>query len=287
MRLPVQLLKRLPDTHKGDYGYVFVVGGSPGLTGAVCLAAEAALKIGAGLVRVGVPASLNEIFEIKLTEVMSLPLKDIGGFLSLNAFLQIEDILERIDVIALGCGASNNPSTQQLILKIIEEVDKPLIIDADGINAIAKDISVLERRRSKNLILTPHLGEFSRLIKTSIEEIKENKKELVKNFSFRYNLILLLKGYHSLVSNGKYVFVNNTGNAGMATAGMGDVLTGIISGLVAQGLDCFESAKLGAYIHGLAGDIAVKEKTQLCLVASDIINYLPKAVKLAIRRNRR
>ncbi|MDP2922328.1 MAG: NAD(P)H-hydrate dehydratase [Candidatus Omnitrophota bacterium] len=280
MKLPKQLLKRKSDTHKGDYGYVFVLGGSPGLTGAVCLCAQAALRSGAGLVRVGVPKSLNNIFEIKLTEVMSLPLEDIGGgYLSLSSFKQLETILSKIDVIAVGCGASLNPSTQELIFRVVEDIDKPLVIDADGINALSKDLTILEKRKTKKFILTPHLGEFSRLIKLDVEKIKERRKELVKDFAFQYNLTLILKGYKTLVSDGKKLFENNTGNPGMATAGSGDVLTGIIAGLIGQGLDCFEAAKIGVYLHGLAGDLAAKEKTQNCLIASDIIEYLPKAIK--------
>lgn len=279
VKLPMQLCKRKPDTYKGDYGYVFVLGGSPGLTGAVCLCAEAALKIGAGLVRVGVPKSLNNIFEIKLTEVMSLPLAEENGYLSIRAFSQIAQLLNKIDVIALGCGASAHPGVKDLLLKLIQEVDKPLIVDADGINALATDLAILERRRTKDFILTPHLGEFSRLIKLDIEQIKKQKKAFVKDFALRYNLILVLKGYHTLVSDGKKLFENNTGNPGMATAGSGDVLTGMIAGLVAQRIDCFEAAKLGVHLHGLAGDLAAKEKTQACLIASDIIEYLPKAIK--------
>ncbi len=274
------LYRRPPQTHKGDYGYVFVLGGSPGLTGAICLCAQSALRIGAGLVRAGVPASLNSIFEIKLTEVMTLPLKDRGGYILDEAFGEVEKILKRIDVIALGCGAGNYPSTQKLILKIIKEIDKPLVIDADGINALKDNLEVLEKRRTKELILTPHLGEFSRLIKRDISEIKEKKrKTLVKEFSLRYNLVLVLKGHHTLVCNGKEIYQNLSGNPGMATAGSGDVLTGIISGLLAQGLDVFSSAQMGVYLHGLAGDLAAKEKTQAALIASDIIEYLPCALK--------
>jgi NAD(P)H-hydrate epimerase len=277
MKLPKQSLKRKPDTHKGDYGYVFILGGSPGLTGAVCLCAQAALRIGAGLVRVGIPKSLNNIFEIKLTEVMSLPLEEENGYLSVRSFSQIEQFLNKIDVLALGCGASL--AAKDLLLKVIETVDKPLVVDADGLNAIATDLAILSRRKTKNLILTPHLGEFSRLINMDIAKIKEKRKELVKDFALRYNLTLVLKGYRSLTSNGKELFENNTGNAGMATAGCGDVLTGIIAGLMAQGLDCFTAAKIGVYLHGLSGDLAAKDKTQNCLIASDIIEYLPKAIK--------
>jgi len=283
MRLPVQLYRRKSDTHKGDYGYVFILGGSRGLTGAVCLAAQACLRIGAGLVKVGVPFSLNNILETKLTEAITLLLKEIKGNLSVSAFEQIKGILSKIDVVALGCGVGLYPSTKKLMLKIIKEIDKPLIVDADAINALAENLEVLKKRKSKNLILTPHLKEFSRLIKVDIEEIKKKRKFLVKEFAFKYNLILVLKGYRTLVSDGKEFFENKTGNPGMATAGSGDVLTGMIAGLVAQGISCFEAAKWGVYLHGLSGDLAAKEKTQMCLIASDIIECLPKAIKFCYK----
>ena len=286
MRLPVQLLKRKPDTHKGDYGSLLVIGASPGLTGAVALCAQAAMRIGTGLVRVGVPDKLNSIFEIKLTEAMSIPLKSSGrGYLSQEALSQIKGILNKIDVIALGCGASQNPATKKLLLKIIKDIDKPLVIDADGINALASNTEVLRKRKAKNVILTPHLAEFSRLIGVNKEQIKKKRKELVKKFSLKYNLTLVLKGHKTIISNGRDVFENKTGNPGMATAGSGDVLTGMIAGLLAQGLSIFDAAKYGVYLHGLSADYAAKDKTQNCLIASDIIEYLPKTFK-ALLKNR-
>ena len=282
VKLPKILYNREKDTHKGDYGYVLIIGGSVGLTGAVCLCANASLRIGAGLVRVAVPASLNEIFEIKLTEVMSLPLPDRDGYLSLEGYDLILEILDKIDVIVLGPGASVKDSVKELFFKIIQEIDKPIIIDADGINLVSLDVDILKRRKSKDLIITPHLAEFSRLLKLDIQNIKKNRKELVKDFSFRYNLVCVLKGYRTLVSDGKRLFENKTGNPGMATAGSGDVLTGLIAGLVAQKVNAFESAKIGVYLHGLAGDLAEKEKTQSSLIASDIIEKLPCAIKKTV-----
>ena len=279
MQSPVQLPKRLADTHKGTYGHVFVIGGSLGLTGAVCLCANAALRMGAGLVTVGIPRSLNHIFEIKLTEVMSFPLPDKSGNLTQNAFKQINTFSNKASVIVLGPGAGHNSHTQKLIAKIIKNSNKPLVVDADGINALALHPEVLRNRKTEDIILTPHLGEFSRLIKLNKEKIKAKRKSLVKETSLRYNLSLVLKGNHTLVSDGRELFENLTGNPGMATAGMGDVLTGIIAGLIAQGLSCFEAAKLGVYLHGLAGDLAVEDKTQNCLIASDVIEYLPRAIK--------
>ena len=283
MRLPARLLKRKSDTYKGDYGHVFVLGGSPGLTGAVCLCANAALRIGGGLVTVGVPQSLNTIFETKLTEVMSLILSDKDGYLTSKNFQTIQKVLSKIDAVVLGPGASRNFSAQRLMRKVIADIDKPIVVDADGINALASGLDILDKRKTKKLILTPHEGEFSRLIKVGIDEIKKRRKELVKNFALRYNLILVLKGHRTLVSDGKDFFENNTGNPGMATAGMGDVLGGMIAGLISQGVECFEAAKAGVYLHGLAADYAVLDKTQNCLIASDIMEYLPKAIKASLK----
>ncbi len=284
MRLPVQLLKRKPDTHKGDYGHILIIGGSFGLSGAVCLCARAALRSGAGLVTVGVPKSLNSIFEIKLTEAMSLPLADKGGALSQEAFSNIESFLKKADLIVIGPGAGLGASTKRLIARIVKDIDKPMIVDADALTALASNLEVLLKRKTKTLILTPHLGEFSRLIKTDVSRIKKKRKELVKKFALRYNLTLVLKGNRTLVSDGQRTFENNTGNPGMATAGTGDVLSGIISGLLSQGLDQFQAAKVGVYLHGLAADIAVRDKTENCLIASDIIEYFPKAIKRLLKK---
>ena len=280
MQLPPQLHKRKPDTHKGDYGHLLILGGSPGLTGAVSLAAQAALRAGCGLVTVGIPKSLNFIFEIKLTEVMSLPLAETKkSTLSQKAFKELAEFLPKIDGIALGCGGSRNFSTQKFFLEVVEEIDKPLVVDADGINALASNLKILKKRKTKILILTPHLGEFSRLIKKDIDYIKKRKKELAKEFAFEYNLILILKGYRTIITDGKKLFENETGNPGLATAGSGDVLTGIVASFLVQKIEPFLSARMAVYLHGLAADLAVKEKTQASLIASDIIEYLPKAIK--------
>ncbi len=285
MRLPVQLLKRKPDTHKGDYGHVLIVGGSRGLSGAVCLSAKAALRSGAGLVTVGVPKSLNDIFEIKLTEAMSLPLAEEEGALSQEAFSNIKSFLKKIDLIVLGPGAGLGISTRKLIIRIIKEIDKPMVVDADALTALALNPEVLLKRKTKTLVLTPHLGEFSRLVKLDVGKIKKKRKELVKKFALRYNLTLILKGSSTLVSDGRRIFENNTGNPGMATAGSGDVLSGIIAGLLSQGVDQFKAAKVGVYLHGLAGDFALRDKTQNCLIASDIIEYLPSTIKRLLKKS--
>jgi NAD(P)H-hydrate epimerase len=278
MQSLVQLLKRKPDTHKGSYGYVLVVGGSPGLTGAVCLCAQAALRIGAGLVKAAVPESLHEIFEIKLTEEMSVPLPDKKGCLLAKGFDLIYK-LDKVNVMVIGPGVGLAPDTKKLILQIIKKINKPMVIDADGLNSLALNLEVLNRRDNQNIVLTPHLGEFSRLAKKEISEIKNKRKKLAKEFALRYNLNLILKGHRSLITNGKMIFENDTGNPAMATAGAGDVLSGVVAGLMAQGIEAYKAAKLGAYLHGLAGDLAAGEKTQSCVIASDLIDYLPEAIK--------
>lgn len=279
MQLPAQLLKRKPDTHKGSYGHVLVLGGSPGLTGAVCLSAAAALRSGAGLVTAGVPSALNHIFESKLTEVMTLPLADRGGYLSCEGLRDLNKIIDKIDIVVLGGGASRKPSARNFILKAIKEIKKPIIIDADGINALAKEPDCLLKRASDNIVITPHLGEFSRLAKIPVSAIHKKRKELAKEFALRYNLVLVLKGNHTIITDAKTCFENSTGNPGLATAGTGDVLCGIIAGLMAQKLSALEAARLGVYVHGLAADIAVKDKTEICLIATDLIEYLPRVFK--------
>jgi ADP-dependent NAD(P)H-hydrate dehydratase / NAD(P)H-hydrate epimerase len=279
MKIPGFLLNRKADSHKYDYGYVLVIGGSPGLVGAPCLCAQAALKIGAGLVRAAVPKSLNSIFEMNLLEVMTLPVADKGGYFCERSFDAIKPLLGKIDVLAIGCGASVNKETQSFLRKIVQTVDKPMVVDADALTALAGHMMTLEKRRASNVVLTPHVGEFSRMTGVDNNRIINQRKELVKKFALRYNLTLVLKGDHTLVSDGKAFFENSTGNPAMAKAGTGDVLSGMIAGLMAQGLSGFDAARLGVYLHGLSGDLAAKAKTEMCLLASDIIDYLPEAIK--------
>ena len=278
--MPARLFKRRPDSHKGDYGRVLVIGGSPGLTGAVVLSARAALRCGAGLVTAAVPESLQQSVAARSLEVMTLPLPESRpGYLSMRALPLVEKVLEKTDVYVLGCGASQDPDSREFILALIKAAARPMVIDADALNALAGGLSVLSGRKNPGFVLTPHLGEFSRLINKDAALIKQQRKKLVRDFAGQYGLTLVLKGSHTLVSDGKTVYENNTGNPGMATAGSGDVLSGMIAGLMAQGLSGYDAAKYAVYLHGLAGDLAVKDKTQICLIASDIIEYLPKAIK--------
>ncbi len=282
------LLKKRPrDSHKGDFGHVFILAGSRGLTGAAALCSNAALCSGAGLVTLGIPASLNSIMSRKLTEVMTISLAETKeGTLSLKAE---EDILRKIktsDVVVLGPGLSQHPKTQKLINRLILKIEKPMVMDADALNAISENTDALKKIKSRCAV-TPHTGEMSRLINKSREYVKNNRLIVAKKFSHDYNAVVVLKGAGTVVArpDGKY-YINSTGNPGMATAGSGDVLTGIIAGFLAQGLKFFDAAKLSVYIHGLAGDLAAKNKGEIGLIAGDILEKIPYAIKQVQERSR-
>jgi len=275
--------KRKRDSHKGDYGHVFVVGGSVGLTGAAALASNASLRAGAGLVTLGVPASLNLAMERKLTEVMTCPLPETRkGSLSLKAKKEILKRADGADVVVLGPGLSQNPETKRLVRQIVTRIKKVMVIDADALNAISDDVPVLKEVKV-SYVVTPHPGEMSRLVKKSASYIKKNRITVAKKFSNNYNAVVVLKGAGTVVVGQGKTYVNKTGNPGMATAGSGDVLAGVIAGFLAQGLKVFEAARLGVYVHGLAGDLAAKEKGEAGLIAGDILENIPYAIKQAKR----
>lgn len=274
---------RALDSHKGDYGRIFVLAGSLGLTGAAYLTSVAALLSGSGLVTLGIPKSLNSIMETKLTEVMTRPLAETKNkTLSLKALPQINSMLTQIDALAIGPGLSQHLQTKELVCKLLKSVTKPLVLDADGINALIGNLKLLHEFKS-DLVLTPHPGEMSRLLNLKVTEIQKNRNVIAKEFAQRYNLVVALKGYHTVVANqeGK-TYINQTGNPGMASAGCGDVLTGIIASFLGQGFNPFLATQLGVYVHGLAADYAVGEKSQISLVATDILENLPRALKTVI-----
>lgn len=277
------LLKRKPDTHKGDYGHVFVLAGSAGLTGAAYLTAQAAITSGSGLVTLGIPKSLNPIMARKLVEVMTRPLAETKAqSLSLKAFAEIKKFCGRIDVLAIGPGLSQNKETQKLIRKVVGAIDKPMVIDADGLNALAGHLNILlsAKRFTLNAVFTPHPGEMARLIGKTRDYVQANRKKVAKEFAKKYNVILVLKGHRTVVASpGGKIYINSTGNPGMASGGVGDVLTGMIASFLGQGLTAFDAAQLAAYAHGLAGDLAAREKGQLGMIASNIIEKIPEAIK--------
>ncbi|MBU4589481.1 MAG: NAD(P)H-hydrate dehydratase [Candidatus Omnitrophica bacterium] len=275
------LKKRKRDAHKGDYGHVFVLAGSRGLTGAAALAAQASLRAGAGLVTLGVPASLNLAMEKKLTEVMTCALPETReATVSLKAKKEILKKVAGSDVVALGPGLSTNPETQKLVRQLIVEIKKPMVLDADALNALAGHASLL-KKTSGECVVTPHPGEMSRLIGKNINYIKKNRLGVAKKFADQYNAVVVLKGAGTVVVyKGKH-YINKTGNPGMATAGSGDVLTGVIAGFLAQGLKAFDAARLAVYVHGRAGDLAAKEKGEISLIASDLLHKLPEVLARA------
>jgi len=283
MRLPTPLLRRKSNVHKNQFGHVLILAGSKQMLGAGALTSLAAVRSGAGLVTLGIPQSLNSTIQKKISNViMTLPLKETHNqTLAFSAFGQIKNSYSKYSTIAIGPGLSENPSTQQLILRVIETSPLPLIIDADALNTLCHHLNILTKTSSAK-ILTPHLGEMSRLIGEKKDIIKKNRRSIANTFAKKYNCTLLLKGAKTVVASpGKRIYTNTTGNSGMATAGSGDVLTGMIAAFVAQGLSSFDAAKSGAHLHGKAGDLAAKNKTRLSMIASDIIEYIPKAVQLS------
>jgi hydroxyethylthiazole kinase-like uncharacterized protein yjeF len=273
-------IPRNPNTHKGDYGHLLVIAGSVGKTGAAAMACEAALRMGAGLVTLAIPRSLNSIMEVKLTEVMTEPLPETPKqTLSLRAFSAIVRLCENKRAVIIGPGLGTLKDTQSLILKLIRTLNLPIILDADGLTALAT-LPKIPPFANRPLILTPHPGEMARLIRSQVKEVLEDRMGLSRNFSQSQHVYLVLKGHPTLISTPKgEVFINPTGNPGMASGGTGDVLTGMIGGLVCQGFDILSSLQAAVYLHGMAGDHGAREKGEKSLVATDIIEKIPSLLK--------
>lgn len=271
------LPNRPHQSHKGDYGKIAILGGSPGMAGSCYLSSLACLRSGAGLVYLLVPQSISNILEIKSVEQIIKTIdSDILKY-NKNIIKQILSSLENKDVLAIGPGMGRDESLNKLISEVIDNFRGKIIIDADGLNALSNDLSIIKDKQ--NLILTPHLKEFSRLTGLSIKEINSDRINISKNFAKKHKLILVLKSENTLVTDGNKLYINEIGNPGMATAGSGDVLTGVISGILHK-LEPFDAAKLGVYMHSLAGDLAAEDLSEDSLIASDIIAYLPKAIRL-------
>lgn len=272
--------KRNKDAHKGEFGHVLVIAGSAGYTGAAYLTSQAAIRTGSGLVTLAIGRSLYEVMATKLVEVMVKPFFETKDYsLSLLAEKELVSFSERCNAAAIGPGISQNKETQHLIRNLVAKLNKPIVLDADGINAFVGHLDILKSTEVK-LILTPHPGEMSRLIGKDAAEIQKDRKDIALNFAGEYNNVLVLKGHNTIVASpdGEY-YVNETGNVGMATGGVGDILTGMIASFIGQGLDPFTAAALGVYFHGLAGDSAVKEKGFLSLIATDLLEKIPEVLK--------
>ncbi|MEO2068089.1 MAG: NAD(P)H-hydrate dehydratase [Desulfurobacteriaceae bacterium] len=269
-------------SHKYTFGHVAVIGGSVGKTGAPCMAAESSLRVGTGLSTVIVPSSLNHIFEVKLTETMSIPVEDSGkGYFGIETVEQVVKAIEegKFSAVILGPGLGSEPETYEFAREVVKLITKPLVIDADGINALSESLEIL-KDKEQEIVITPHIGEFSRLTGLQKEKILEAPYEVAAEISTKFGISVVLKSGRTVVAtpNGE-VFINVIGNPGMATAGTGDVLAGIIGGLLAMGLSGETAAKFGTFLHSLAGDLSAKELSQESLKACDLIDYLPKAIK--------
>ncbi len=273
------LPKRRSDANKGDMGKVFILGGSKGMTGAVCLSALGALRSGAGLVSVGCPDSERGIVATKLTEALTLGFADENGLFSGKDTAEIIKKINLSDVCAFGMGMGKSKQNSNLVYNIITGAEKPLVIDVDGINAVYGNIDILNELKAK-AVLTPHPGEMSRLLKVSVSDVQSDRVKAATEFSKKYNIVTVLKGENTVISDsdGKYV-INRTGNSGMATGGTGDVLSGVIASFIGQGLKPYDAAVLSVYLHGRAGDIEETEKTVFGLIASDVASALPLAIK--------
>lgn len=268
--------KRHAHIHKGDAGKILMVGGKKGMTGAVYLCAEGAVRSGAGLVSCVVPEQINEIMERKLTEAMTIPMLGKDGCLG-------EDLAEAIlqecnlrDVLILGPGMGRHDSSIGLVHRLVMESTIPMLIDADALYLLAyMDSTKIDKNKQR--VITPHEGEAARLLNWSAAEVKANRVGAVKELYGKYGGVVVLKGSRTLIYDGKELAINSTGNPGMATGGAGDVLSGMIGALMGQGLDPFSAAKAGAYLHGLAGDLAAREWGEESMKAGDITSYIAKA----------
>lgn len=272
------LPKRWPEMHKGDCGRVFILAGSVGMTGAAALCAQAALRCGSGLVTVGTPETAQPVLAAKLTEAMTLPLPAQDGCLAPAAREPALNQLAKSDVCALGPGLGKVPMLWALIEAALD-TGKPLLLDADGLNALAEHIDMLERKHG-DVVLTPHPGEMARLCGLPVPELEASRREVAVEYARRWQVTLLLKGKDTVVASPQgQVWINPTGNSGMASGGMGDVLSGVIASLMGQGLRGSDAAALGAFLHGLAGDLAAAQLGEFGMLASDVTAQLPRAIQ--------
>jgi len=269
---------RIENAHKGDYGRILILAGSRGMTGAAFLSSHGALLTGSGLVTNGIPESLNCVMEVKLTEVMTLPLPETkDATLSLKAKSQILSFSEKCDAVAIGPGLGQNEETKKLVKELIEEIEKPIVLDADGINALDGKVEIIKNREVATVI-TPHPGEMARLIGKSVSEIQSKRKDIAKSTAQLTGAVICLKGHGTVVADPSgYVYVNETGNSGMATGGTGDILTGMITSFIGQKISASSAAIISVYLHGLAGDIAAEKKGQFSTRAMDVLNSIPEA----------
>ena len=270
---------RRADAHKGAFGRVLVIAGSRGMAGAATMCAEAVLRSGGGLAHLAVPEEVYPIAAAHTQCVIHHPLPQTAqGTFSKKALGEAQRLASENDVVVIGPGIGRDEEVSDLVRTLAASIENPTVIDADGLNALAGDPACL-KRASGPRILTPHPGEMARLAGLTSEQVQANRTQTATDFASEYGVLVVLKGNDTIVSGGDLVYINHTGNPGMATAGTGDVLTGLIAGLLAQGLGAFQASQLGVYLHGMSGDIAASAMTQYCVTARDLLDFMPEAFR--------
>ncbi len=273
---------RAGNEHKGDFGRVLVVAGSRGYTGAAALASASAMRVGAGLTYLAIPRSLNDILETKVTEVITIPVHESDGAITERAVDELLAGDRKFAVAAIGPGLGRKDTTKKAIIKFISEFDGPIVVDADAVVALKDHLDILKDRELP-VILTPHPGEMSWLVDAEPEEIDRNRVDIASKFAVENNVVLVLKGAPTVVAMpGGMVYINTSGNPGLASGGTGDVLTGMIAGLMAQGLLPHDAALLGVFMHGMAADLAAQDIGEHSLMATDLLDYIPEAFQLLL-----
>lgn len=279
---PTIVAEKLPfrpdDAHKGTMGTMLNISGSYAMAGACILSSLASLKSGVGLLKTAVPKSIYPLVASQVYEAVFLPYDSESGAVNIDFLDTALEVAESSDSVVLGCGLSLSDDTIAFVENFVKNCKTKMLIDADGINALSLNINVLKEKQS-DIVLTPHIKEMSRLNKLSVEHILENRVEVAVDFAKEHSVVVVLKGKNTIVTDGQSVFVNPTGNSGMAKGGSGDVLSGIIGSLMAQGLSTLDASITGVYIHGLSGDLAADELSKTSMLPSDIIDHLPQIFK--------
>jgi NAD(P)H-hydrate epimerase len=274
------LPKRALDSHKGSYGRLLVVAGSRGMSGAAVLCGSAALRGGVGLVQIACPLEVQQTVASGNPCFMTHGIhQHANGTFSQSSHDEVVALAASATSLAIGPGLGQRPDVAAFVIGILRAIsDKPTVLDADGLNALPNEPGSLRERKAP-LVMTPHPGEFARLIGSTTKEVQANREELALDFARRWNAVLVLKGHGTIVTDGTKLYVNDTGNPGMATGGTGDVLTGLLASLLGQGFSAFDAASLAVWAHGRAGDLAAQRLGMTSLIASDLLKHLPQALR--------
>jgi NAD(P)H-hydrate epimerase len=274
-----RLLPRAADANKGTYGRALIIAGSRGMSGAAVLCGSGALRGGAGLVRVACPASIQPIVAGGSPCYMTVALpEDVEGRVAPAAASELTTLASTCTATAVGPGLGQSAALPELLLAVIAQTTVPLVLDADALNALAGRTSDL-RLHHGPVVITPHPGEFARLVGCDIATVQADRQGLAARFATAHDAVVVLKGHETIVTDGRRLAVNRTGNPGMATGGTGDVLAGLVVALLCQGLEPFAAARLAVHLHGMAGDLARDELGEVSLISSDLLEYMPRAFR--------